>query len=89
MYEGKNHGSQLCARSEKKDLYVKSVQRTMIWMGKRQEFVEDMPCGNTVAMVWLDQFIIKNATLTNEKESDAHPIRAMKFLVSPVVRVAV
>ncbi|KAD5318036.1 hypothetical protein E3N88_17982 [Mikania micrantha] len=35
---------------EKKDLYVKSVQRTVIWMGKKQETVEDVPCGNTVAM---------------------------------------
>ncbi|GKG42532.1 elongation factor 2-like protein, partial [Tanacetum coccineum] len=53
------------------------------------ETVEDVPCGNTVAMVGLDQFITKNATLTNEKEVEAHPIRAMKFSVSPVVRVAV
>ncbi|VAI79898.1 unnamed protein product [Triticum turgidum subsp. durum] len=73
----------------KKDLYVKSVQRTVIWMGKKQESVEDVPCGNTVALVGLDQFITKNATLTNEKEVDACPIRAMKFSVSPVVRVAV
>lgn len=48
-----------------------------------------MPCGNTVAMVGLDQFITKNATLSNEKCDDAHPIKAMKFSVSPVVRVAV
>eukprot|EP00850_Spirogloea_muscicola_P005152 SM000023S07608 [mRNA] locus=s23:471523:475978:- [translate_table: standard] len=74
---------------QKKDLYVKSVQRTVIWMGKKQESVEDVPCGNTVAMVGLDQFITKNATLTNESATDAHPIRAMKFSVSPVVRVAV
>ncbi|GLJ52614.1 hypothetical protein SUGI_1119780 [Cryptomeria japonica] len=74
---------------EKKDLYVKSVQRTVIWMGKKQETVDDVPCGNTVAMVGLDQCITKNATLTNEKEMDAHPIKAMKFSVSPVYRVAV
>ncbi|KAJ1430755.1 Tr-type G domain, conserved site [Sesbania bispinosa] len=74
---------------EKKDLYVKSVQRTVIWMGKKQETVEDVPCGNTVAMVGLDHFITKNATLTSEKEVDAHPIQAMKFSVSPVVSVAV
>lgn len=36
-------------------------------------------------MVGLDQFITKNATLTNEKCDDAHPIKAMKFSVSPVV----
>ncbi|PQP97449.1 hypothetical protein Pyn_30902 [Prunus yedoensis var. nudiflora] len=63
---------------ERKDLYVKNVQRTVIWMGKKQETVEDVPCGNTVALVGLDQFITKNATLT-KKEVDAHPIRAMKF----------
>ncbi|KAF0921027.1 hypothetical protein E2562_038229 [Oryza meyeriana var. granulata] len=74
---------------EKKDLYVKTVQRTVIWMGKKQESVDDVPCGNTVAMVGLDQFITKNATLSNEKAVDAHPIKAMKFSVSPVVRKSV
>jgi translation elongation factor EF-G len=42
-----------------------------------------------VAMVGLDQFITKNATLSDEKAEDAHTIKAMKFSVSPVVRVAV
>ena len=31
---------------QKKDLYVKSVQRTVLCMGRRQEAVEDVPCGN-------------------------------------------
>merc|ERR1719293_305002 len=69
----------------KKDLYIKAIQRTVLCMGRRQDAVEDVPCGNTVAMVGLDQYITKNATLTNEKNSDAHPIKAMKFSVSPVV----
>jgi len=73
----------------KKDLYIKAVQRTVLCMGRRQDAVEDVPCGNTVAMVGLDQYITKNATLTGEKCTDAHPIKAMKFSVSPVVRVAV
>ncbi|KAL4421827.1 hypothetical protein ABPG77_001616 [Micractinium sp. CCAP 211/92] len=73
----------------KKDLYVKTVQRTVLCMGRRQEAVEDVPCGNTVALVGLDQFITKNATLCDEKSEDAHTIKAMKFSVSPVVRVAV
>ena len=29
----------------KKDLYIKSVQRTVLCMGRRQEAVEDVPCG--------------------------------------------
>jgi len=74
---------------QKKDLYVKNVQRTVLCMGRRQDAVESVPCGNTCAMVGLDTFIVKNATLANEKAEDAHPIKAMKFSVSPVVRVAV
>jgi elongation factor 2 len=74
---------------EKKDLYTKSVQRTVLCMGRKQEAVESVPCGNTVALVGLDQFITKTATLTNEGCDDAHPMKAMKFSVSPVVRVAV
>lgn len=74
---------------EKKDLYIKAVQRTVLCMGRKQEAVEDVPCGNTVALVGLDQFIIKTATITNEGQDAAHPLKAMKFSVSPVVRVAV
>ncbi|KAI4323181.1 hypothetical protein L6164_022808 [Bauhinia variegata] len=48
-----------------------------------------VPGDKTFAMVGLDQCITKNATLTNEKEVDAHTIRAMKFSVPPVVSVAV
>jgi len=74
---------------QKKDLYVKSVQRTVLCMGRRQDAVDDVPAGNTVALVGLDQFISKNATITGEDCEDAHTIKAMKFSVSPVVRVAV
>jgi elongation factor 2 len=74
---------------EKKDLYIKSIQRTVLCMGRRQDAIDNVPCGNTVAMVGLDQFIQKNATITGEKDVDAHTIKAMKFSVSPVVRVAV
>uniref|UniRef100_A0A061RW56 Elongation factor 2 n=1 Tax=Tetraselmis sp. GSL018 TaxID=582737 RepID=A0A061RW56_9CHLO len=74
---------------QKKDLFIKSIQRTVLCMGRRQDAVEDVPSGNTVALVGLDTYIQKNATLTNEKNDDAHPIKAMKFSVSPVVRVAV
>ena len=74
---------------QKKDLWVKSVQRTVLCMGRRQDAVENVPSGNTVAMVGLDAFISKNATLTGDKDTEAHPLKAMKFSVSPVVRVAV
>jgi elongation factor 2 len=66
---------------EKKDLFNKSVQRTVLCMGRKQEAVEDVPCGNTVALVGLDAFIQKNATLCDQSATDAFPIKAMKFSV--------
>jgi len=72
---------------KKEDLYVKSIQRLVIMMGRKTEPVESVPCGNTCAIVGIDQFIAKTATLTTEE--DSHPIVTMKFSVSPVVRVAV
>ncbi len=30
---------------QKKDLYIKSIQRTVLCMGRRQEAVESVPCG--------------------------------------------
>merc|ERR1719389_629099 len=71
----------------KQDLNVKNVQRTVIMMGGKVEAVPDVPCGNTVALVGVDQFLIKQGTITTHEE--AHNIRVMKYSVSPVVRVAV
>lgn len=72
---------------EKRDLYVKNIQRTVVMMGRYTEPVEDIPCGNTCAIVGIDQYLAKSGTLTTSEV--AHNIRVMKFSVSPVVRVAV
>jgi elongation factor 2 len=72
---------------KKDDLYIKSVQRTVIMMGRKTEPVDSVPCGNTCAVVGIDQFISKTGTLTTDESS--HPLVSMKFSVSPVVRVAV
>lgn len=74
---------------KKQDLYEdKPVQRTVLMMGRYQEAVEDMPCGNVCGLVGVDKFIVKSATITDEGE-EPHPLRDMKYSVSPVVRVAV
>ena len=56
-------------------------------MAGKYEAVPDVPCGNTVGLVGVDQYIRKQATITSAE--DAHNIRIMKYSVSPVVRVAV
>jgi len=71
----------------KQDLAIKNVQRTVVMMGGKIESVPEVPCGNTVALVGIDQYLMKQGTLATAE--DAHNIRVMKYSVSPVVRVAV
>jgi len=56
-------------------------------MGRYVEPIEDVPCGNIVGLVGVDQFLVKTGTITTYEH--AHNLKQMKFSVSPVVRVAV
>merc|ERR1719453_3063931 len=71
----------------KTDLNVKNIQRTVLMMAGKVEAVPDVPCGNTVGLVGVDQYLTKQGTISDHEA--AHNIRVMKFSVSPVVRVAV
>ena len=72
---------------KKDDLFVKSIQRTILMMGRYVEPIEDCPAGNIVGLVGIDQFLLKSGTLTTSET--AHNMRVMRFSVSPVVQVAV
>jgi len=72
---------------KKTGLYLKSVQRTVIMMGRYVEQVQDIPAGNTCGIVGIDQYIIKTGTISTSES--AHNFKTMKYSVSPVVRVAV
>ena len=72
---------------KKEDLFCKSIQRTILMMGRYTEPIEDVPCGNTVGLVGVDQYLLKTGTITTHEK--AHNFRVMKYSVSPVVQVAV
>lgn len=72
---------------KKEDLFLKSIQRTVLMMGRYIEPLDSCPAGNIVGLVGIDQFLVKTGTITNYDA--AHNIKVMKFSVSPVVRVAV
>lgn len=72
---------------KKEDCTEKTIQRTILMMGRYTEAIEDVPCGNICGLVGVDQFLVKTGTLTTFRE--AHNLKVMKFSVSPVVRVAV
>jgi len=69
------------------DLNIKNIQRTVLMMGRTTEQISDVPCGNTVALVGVDQYLLKSGTITTIET--AHNIADMKYSVSPVVKVAV
>ncbi|KAG0773773.1 hypothetical protein G6F22_014594 [Rhizopus arrhizus] len=71
----------------KNDLAVKSIQRTVLMMGRNVEAIEDCPAGNIIGLVGVDQFLVKSGTITTSEV--AHNMKVMKFSVSPVVQVAV
>lgn len=39
---------------KKDDLYEKTIQRTVLMMGRTTEYIPDVPCGNTVGLVGID-----------------------------------
>jgi elongation factor 2 len=71
----------------KEDLHTANIQRTLLMMGSKVENLHDCPAGNTVGLVGVDQYLVKSGTITNSDV--AYPLKAMKFSVAPVVRVAV
>jgi len=72
---------------KKDDLFIKAVQRTVLMMGGKVEAIDDMPAGNIVGLVGVDQFLVKSGTLTTLESS--HNLKVMKFSVSPVVQRSV
>merc|ERR1712170_341499 len=71
----------------KTDLYVKQIQRTILMMGRFVEQIEDVPCGNIVGLVGVDQYLVKTGTISTFEQ--CNNMKVMKFSVSPVVKVAV
>ena len=69
------------------DLFVKSIHRTLLMMGRYAEYVSDVPCGNVVGLVGIDQYLVKTGTISDNES--AHCIKSMKYSLAPVVRVAV
>ncbi|CAI4210632.1 unnamed protein product [Parascedosporium putredinis] len=49
---------------KKEDLFIKAIQRTVLMMGGKVEPIDDMPAGNIVGLVGIDQFLLKSGTLT-------------------------
>lgn len=47
---------------KKDDLFIKAIQRTVLMMGGKVDPIDDMPAGNIVGLVGIDQFLLKSGT---------------------------
>lgn len=63
------------------------IQRACLLLGRSGEPVSDVPCGNAVALLGVDQFLLKAGTLTDMP--DTRGIAEVRCPAAPVVRVAV
>ena len=71
----------------KKDLFETNITGCEIVLGRKKEQTHSIDCGNTGALVGIDKLLLRNGTVTTADHP--YPIRAMKFSVSPIVRVAI
>jgi len=44
----------------KEDINVKSVQTTVLMIGRTTKHIANVPCGNTVALVGVGQYLLKS-----------------------------
>jgi len=65
----------------------KSIKGVAKMIGGKAVQCESVSCGNTIALIGVDQYLLKSGTITTS--ASAHPIKTMKFSVSPIVQVAV
>lgn len=50
-------------------------------MGRYTEPIEDVPCGNIVGLVGVDQFLVKTGTLSTCEQ--AHNIKVLHYFSRP------
>ena len=49
---------------------MKNIDKTVLMMGGSTEQIQDVPCGNTVALVGVDQYMMKSGTITTLEDRE-------------------
>lgn len=59
--------------------------RTILMMGRYIEPIEDVPCGNIVGLVGVDQYLIKTGTITTFKDSHNMKVSGLSYAAEMTV----
>jgi len=68
------------------DFHEKPIQRVKVMMGRTEESIKEIPCGNMAGVIGIEMYLKNSGTITTCQ--DAHPFKTMKFNVAPVVQLA-
>jgi len=71
----------------KTDLFLKPIQRVLVMMGQYAEAVDDVPCGNIVSLIGIDQYLLRSGTLSCSDQ--AYPIVPMKISTLPLINAVI
>lgn len=55
--------------------------RTILMMGRYVEPIEDVPCGNIVGLVGVDQFLVKTGTITTFEQVSVEQILSLSYFL--------
>lgn len=66
-----------------------TIQRVILMMANKMEYVQSVPVGNTLALDGVDKTMVKSGTIVGGDYTDCYPLKNMNFSVSPVVRYSI
>ena len=71
-------------------VFGKNVQKVIKMVASKTYTLDSASSGQIIALCGIDQYLLKSGTITSNTDLDKlHPIKTVKFVVSPVVRIAI
>jgi elongation factor 2 len=71
-------------------VFGKNVQKVIKMVASKTYTLESASSGQIIALCGIDQYLLKSGTVTSNAELKLlYPIKTVKFVVSPVVRIAI
>lgn len=71
----------------KYDYFEKNIHRCLVLIGKGASIVNEVPCGNLIAIVGIDAYLMSMGTLSDHP--DGHQLRMPKLPTTQVARFSV
>lgn len=71
-------------------VFGKNVQKVVKMVASKTHTLESASSGQIIALCGIDQYLLKSGTITSNTDiTSLYPIKTVKFVVSPVVRIAI